>query len=135
MKKVLLGLSFSFLVNLCFGQTIERSLKLVGFITIDSSFAIKDSVTFSAPPGKIWKIENIISGERSSVCINTDRNCIIQWNYSSYSFDYLNYNPGVPIWLSSADRIIFQNGFNSCLNGTCCNSCRIKITAFEFILE
>ena len=122
MKKFIPLILFVFIANFCLGQTTEKQLKLVDFISIDTS-SNNSFTIITVPSNKIWKIVNIITYNINSVSIN---NLTINYvpNYScgnqSTQNNFSNYN-GVPIWLKGGDQISFYY--------------RCKISAFEFILE
>ena len=128
MKKIILLFLILITYNKSFSQTVEKNLKLIGFESIDSSFAqFGPGLIYTVPPGKIWKIENIICDYSVNVLINNKE--ITRGTALGSAPIYSYYNPNTSLWLKSGDKILFNY-----INANVFTHL-IKFTYFEFVLE
>lgn len=118
MKKFRLLFILSFCFKIGFSQTAEKALKLVNFFTVDTTQTSTVRPTLTVPPGKIWKIENIMAGPSSSVFVNQIN--IINTGSGNGFYGYGSSFAIPPIWLNQGEKI----------SGT-----RFRLSVFEFILE
>jgi hypothetical protein len=131
MRKIIVLIAIVFSVKISFCQSTEKSLKLVDFITTDSSFINNPNfpatfrTSYTVPVGKIWKIENIIfNGSLQALIRNVT---IIRSGSNLTSPIYYNYNPSIPIWLKGGEQITFIGDYGG--------SVSFRFSAFEFVIE
>jgi hypothetical protein len=127
MKKTIIFYWAFLSVSLLQAQTLEKTLKLVGFVAVDSVVASTQPNEHIVPAGRIWKVENIIiDGSISgTVFINSTNTPIINTNNSTIT--YRGYDPHSPVWLNAGEKILFRSNAFTYF--------RYKFSAFEFVME
>lgn len=126
MKLILPIFTCLLLHTICYSQSTEKNLKLVNFFSRDTVVSMSTNPVFTVPPGKIWKVENIICGPSCSVLINDIQ--IIRTGTTSGFYTSATFN--IPsIWLNAGERISY-NYFLGALPLS-----RFRFSVFEFILE
>jgi hypothetical protein len=127
MKKTFIFIFYFLSCTFLRAQTIEKTLKLVGFVSVDSVVASTQPNEHIVPAGKIWKVENIMVDATISgtVFVNNTFTSIINTNSSTIT--YRGYDPHSPVWLNAGEKLLFRSNALTFF--------RYKFSAFEFVLE